>query len=229
MAVTTTQATGNTGHLDPTRVIEGTLEEYDRFAELIAGIDAAAWRTPTRCEGWQVRHVAAHVVGVATDAVAGGPLRTPEEQADQGADRSPAEQAVELRRCAATLRALSAGLDGDAWTSPSVAPDLTIGQGILTLWYDTYIHADDIRAALGLPTVPSDGLAASVEYLAWQLELLGYGPARLELDGLPPIDVGGSGGPRIGGDPHTFVLVATGRLDPAVLGLDGTVNIYREG
>jgi hypothetical protein len=29
------------------------------------------------------------------------------------------------------------------------------------------------------------------------------------------------------GDAHQFVLVATGRADPATLGLDETANVYR--
>jgi hypothetical protein len=31
----------------------------------------------------------------------------------------------------------------------------------------------------------------------------------------------------VSGDPYDFVLVATGRGDPATFGLDETVNIYR--
>ena len=37
----------------------------------------------------------------------------------------------------------------------------------------------------------------------------------------------GGGGRRITGDPLAFVLVATGRGDPAPSALDETVNIYR--
>jgi hypothetical protein len=40
------------------------------------------------------------------------------------------------------------------------------------------------------------------------------------------VDVG-AGGRRITGDPLAFVLAASGRTDPAALGLDPTVNIYR--
>ena len=34
------------------------------------------------------------------------------------------------------------------------------------------------------------------------------------------------GSRRVTGDPLSFVLAATGRADPAVLGLDPTVNVY---
>ena len=34
------------------------------------------------------------------------------------------------------------------------------------------------------------------------------------------------GGEKISGDPHQFLLVATGRADPSPLGLDESVNIF---
>ena len=62
--------------------------------------------------------------------------------------RPPARRrgcAPRSRRCAALLDVI----DDDAWAGPSGVPDLTLGEGVLTLWFDTYIHADDIRAAVG--------------------------------------------------------------------------------
>ena len=71
------------------------------------------------------------------------------------------------RRCAATRRPRSRpgcaprstsiqplldALDDDMWNGPSGVPDLTFGRGVLTLWYDAFVHADDIRAALGQPS-----------------------------------------------------------------------------
>jgi hypothetical protein len=49
--------------------------------------------------------------------------------------------------------------------------------------------------------------------------------ATLAFDGLPEFPVSG-GGRRIDGDALQFVLVATGREDPASLGLDASVNLY---
>jgi hypothetical protein len=46
------------------------------------------------------------------------------------------------------------------------------------------------------------------------------------LDGIESFDVSG-GGQTISGDPLAFVLAGTGRGDPAAIGLDETVNIYR--
>jgi hypothetical protein len=62
---------------------------------------------------------------------------------------SPAGAAARLRAATATLRALLEAIDDDVWNGPSGLPDLTLGEGVLTLWYDTYVHADDIRDAIG--------------------------------------------------------------------------------
>jgi hypothetical protein len=66
-----------------------------------------------------------------------------------------------------------------------------------------------------------------VAFLAMSLTNLGWGPATLVLDGMPPRDIGG-GGPTVTGDPYQFLLVASGRADPASLGLDASVNVYRD-
>ena len=123
------------------------------------------------------------------------------------------------------MRPLLGALDDGTWNGPSGVPDLTFGRGVLTLWYDAFVHADDIRAALGRPPETGPGLAASVEYLAGELTTRGWGPATLALAGLPRHDVG-AGGREVGGDPMQFVLVATGRAAPETMGLDPGVSIY---
>ncbi|WP_207008210.1 maleylpyruvate isomerase family mycothiol-dependent enzyme [Nocardioides aromaticivorans] len=40
-------------------------DEYARFADTVAGLDAAAWTRPTACTLWDVRQLTAHVVGMA--------------------------------------------------------------------------------------------------------------------------------------------------------------------
>jgi uncharacterized protein (TIGR03083 family) len=41
------------------------LEEYARFAALLASLGDAEWETATECPGWTVRQMARHVVGSA--------------------------------------------------------------------------------------------------------------------------------------------------------------------
>ena len=136
--------------------------------------------------------------------------------------------ADELRDLAAAGSATLAAIDDEAWKSPAPAGILpTLGDGVEALWYDAWLHADDIRAAAGLPAERSAGLRASVIHLAALLEAGGWGPATLALDGVEEVPVGSGSGRRVTGDPHQFVLVATGRADPATLGLDETANVYR--
>lgn len=213
------------------QVLRGTLDEWELFAELVAGLDDAQWSAPSRCAGWEARDVAAHVYGTAHDVLAGTVgQRTPEEEAAAHRHLSPRELAAELRAAVAALAPLVAGLDDEAtWAAPSPAPDLTIGEGVLALWYDTWIHGDDIRAAAGLPTVRGEGLKAAVAHVAEQLGKQGrWGPGRLALHGLPELRVGepNGGGHLVSAEPHHFVMVATGRAAASELGLEPEVNIY---
>jgi uncharacterized protein (TIGR03083 family) len=209
-----------------TDVARGVLDEYESFAALVESLDAKAWETPTRCTGFEVRDVAGHVIGLAEDVVKGVPgSRNAEEEAASVRGDTPAQAAARLRAVIESLRPLLDALDDDMWNGPSGVPDLTFGRGVLTLWYDAFVHADDIRAALGRPSESGPGLAASVEYLAGELTTRDWGPATLALDGLPRHDVSGGGG-EITGDPMQFVLVATGRAEPATMGLEPGVSIY---
>jgi len=204
----------------------GALAEYDAFAELIEGLTEKEWNAAARCTGWQARDVAGHVVGLAEDTAAGVPgSRNADEEAASVRHETPAGAAARLRTAIASLRALLDVIDDDAWNGPSGVPDLTLGEGVLTLWFDTYIHADDIRAAVGRPSARGDGLDASIAYLARQLTAKGWGPATLALDAGGRQDIGG-GGRELTGDAMQFALVATGRADPATMDLDPDVNIY---
>ena len=193
--------------LSRTHVSTGCLSEYEAFAALIEGLNDKQWNADTRCAGWQARDVAGHVIGLAVR------------------HESPAGAAARLRAATATLRALVDAIDDDVWNGPSGVPDLTLGEGVLTLWYDTYVHADDIRAAIGRTSERGPGLDATIAYLAGQLTAKHWGPATLALDEVSRHDVSG-GGPEITGDALQFALVATGRADASTIGLDGDVSIY---
>ncbi|HEY3095221.1 MAG TPA: maleylpyruvate isomerase family mycothiol-dependent enzyme [Acidimicrobiia bacterium] len=218
--------------LDRAEITTGILAELDNFGELIRPLDAGSLDTPSRCEGWTVRDVAGHMVGQMTDVVEGrldglgGPEATA-RQAQQRAGRSGEQLADELAEGRARAEEMLALFDDDAWNGPVGSDyDGTLGEGVLALWLDGYVHADDIRAALGMPSVRTAGLNAALHYVARDLGRAGWGPATLALDGVDVIDIGG-GGEKITGDPLEFVLVATGRTDPSTLGLDERVNIFR--
>jgi uncharacterized protein (TIGR03083 family) len=223
--------------LPRTDVTTGLLEELERFKALIQSLTPAEWGRPSRCTGWTVGDVAAHVVGGMADVAA---LRleglgTPEVTARQVAERhgrSPAEVADELGATIKATADLIGAFDDAAWAMQAPGGfDMTLGEGVEALWHDAWLHGEDIRSAVGRPSDRGEGMTASVSHIADVLTREGWGPAVLALDGLPEFSVSGGGnghgGSRFSGDPLVFVLAATGRADPGPLGLDESANIYR--
>jgi uncharacterized protein (TIGR03083 family) len=212
-------------------VVPGLVEELRGFEALIRPLNPDEWSTPTRCAGWKVSDVAGHVVGTIADIAAGRLEQltapdSPERQARERAGRSPEELADELVGAGKAMADIGEGIDDAAWAGPPpVAVPGTLGSAVEGIWYDTYVHADDIRDALGRPSERGPGLLAAVSHVVELLEDRGWGPATLKLDGMGPIAVRG-GGPDVRANPLMFVLVATGRAHPIELGLDHTVNIY---
>lgn len=212
-------------------VVEGFEQELARLEDLVRSLSEKQLSTPTRCEGWTVGDVAAHVAGSLADIMAGrfDGLGTPEVTAREVAERrgrTANELADELHDVAKQGADLLSTFNDEAWEGPAPTPAApSLGNGVEALWYDAYLHGEDIRAALGLPATSGAGLRAAVSHVAGILADRSWGPAIVALDGVEEFPVG-SGGTRITGDPLQFVLVATGREDPAVIGLDSTVNIY---
>ena len=213
-------------------VTAGFITELSRFEELIRSVDAKDWRSPSRCQGWTAADVAGHVTGQLADIVYGrfDGLGTPEvtqRQVDERKAKSPTEMADELAEVQKLGADILALFDDAAWAGPPPAglPG-TLGEGVEGLWFDAWMHADDIRDAIGRPSESGPGVRASVSHLADLLTQRGWGPATIAVRGLEEFNVSGGGGLRIEGDPIAFVLVASGRQDAATLGLDPSVNVY---
>jgi uncharacterized protein (TIGR03083 family) len=213
-------------------VTTGLQDEYGRFEELIRSLDADDLTQRSRCAGWTAGDVAAHVIGTMADITSGrfdrlNPEGT-QENVDERKGRSPAELADELQRVQKLGADILATFNDEVWEGPAPGDlGIPMGEGVEALWYDAYVHGEDIRAALGRPATTGPGLRASVSHVADLLTGREWGPATLALDGIEEFRVSGGGGRRVTGDPFEFVLVATGRSDPAAFGLDHTVNVYR--
>jgi len=214
-------------------VLPGFFAELAQVEQLIRSLDDRQWQAASRCEGWRVADVAAHVTGQLVDITDGRleGLGTPEATEREVAERrhlTPAQLADELHGAAEKAAALGATFTDEAWKGPAptdVVP--TLGEGIEGLWYDAWVHGDDMRSASDLTPDRGPGLRASVFHLTTLLDRKGWGPATLALDGMEEIPVGSGGGRRVTGDARRFVLAAAGRADPAPLDLDESVNIYR--
>ena len=200
--------------LDRATVAEGLLGEYDHYLALLRDIAPPDEAKGTRCGGWTVHDVLGHVVGLASDSFAGRVGRfTPDQQAEMRRDLTAADLADELDQALLLGAPLLRQADDEQWAGPSGAPDLTLGEGVLTLWFDAWVHRDDVRAALGQEPDAGRGLDAAFTYVRWALDRAGWQPpAGVDVDGL---------------DRYTFVLAATGRAAPEPLGLDPSVNLYR--
>ena len=180
-------------------VVPGLLAEYQSFGELIGGLSDAEWSSPSRCEGWRVADVAAHVVGQTTDVVnfrLDG-LGTPEvtsRQVEERRGRTARELADELESSAKLAGDLASSFDESAWEAPG-PPGVrgTLGFGVEALWFDTYLHGDDIRSALGLPTLKGPGIRPSLSHISQELTELGWGPADLAFEGFEKFPVSGGG------------------------------------
>jgi uncharacterized protein (TIGR03083 family) len=210
------------------------ISEYGEFADLLDSLSDEQWQSPSRCEGWRVADVAAHVVGTLSDVTAFrlDGLGTPEvtaRQVDERRGASARDLADELRTATKTAGELAEGFDDDAYAAEGPQGNgQTLGFGLESLWFDTYMHGDDIRAAVGASTTSVSGLAPSVSHVTQVLSQQGWTPATVRLTGLDEFEVsGGDPGRLVSGDPMQFILVSTGRADPATMGLDPAVNIYR--
>jgi uncharacterized protein (TIGR03083 family) len=212
---------------DRVRTITGLLDEYGSFAELIGALNGSDLARETRCTGWQVRDVAGHVVGQALDAVSGTiGTRTPEEQAAALRGESPTALAARLHSAMDSVARLATAFDDAAWSAPSPVPGLTLGQGVHALLNDAYVHGDDVRAALGLPFEAGPGLHASLDFVLGALlrdDAVAAEPAVARLLGVSVSHFPRQTGMAV----HEFLLAATGRGDPAGLGLPDSVNIFR--
>jgi uncharacterized protein (TIGR03083 family) len=216
----------------PAQVQAGVARCGALTAELLRGLNGHAWEKPSRCAGWQARDVAGHLTGLFADVAAGrldgqGRPEVTARQARAYRGHRPAELADVLAAAVRDCTAAIGLIDDERWNAP--APGDFPGplrRAMLVLWYELYVHGDDIRQAAGIPPDTGEGLRASVAHVCETLGLWGWGPATVALDGLTELPVRG-GGRRVTGNPLQFLLAATGRTDPARIGLDDRVNIYR--
>jgi uncharacterized protein (TIGR03083 family) len=219
--------------LDREAVLAGISNELRTFQELVSSLKVDTLDTPSRCAGWTVADIAGHVVGTAVDITQGrlegqGTVAVTQRQVQERAGRTAQELTDELASAGPVLSALLASLPEEAWERPAPNdPDYSLGFAVEAIWYDAYVHGDDIRDALGLSSARGAGLRAAVHHVAGHLEHRAWGSATLVLNGIERIQIGG-GGSEIIGDPLEFVLAATGRVEPSVIGLDPTIDVYAD-
>lgn len=203
--------------LPRTDVSNGLVDELHTFEALVRSLSQAELDTPSRCTGWTVGDVARHVIGTMADVTAGrlDGLGSPEVTAREVAERSGRSAAELADECAATAAASEALLqvfDDAAWSSPSPGGfEGTLGDGVEALWYDTWLHADDIRSAIGRPSEIGSGIRVALSHVETELHKHDWSGEVPNADDSSAL---------------AFVLAATGRADAGSLGANAPVNLY---
>jgi len=203
--------------LPRTDISEGLVNQLANFEDLLRSLSPAELDSPSRCDGWTVGDVARHVVGQMADVMAGrlDGLGTDEVTAREVAERA-GRSATELAdECAEVARG-SAGLlsifDDAAWNGPAGGGyEGTLGDGVEALWYDAWLHGNDIRSSLDRPADVGDGMRAALSHVGFELS------KRDWIGEVPAID-----------DPAAmgFILAATGRADATSMGANAPIDIY---
>ncbi len=162
-------------------VVPGLLVEFGEFEALVRSLSEAELKSPSRCTGWSAGDVAGHVIGQTADITAGRfeGLGTPEvtaRQVEERRGRTPEELADELAAATAIAAEILASFDDAAWAGPSPTGGGTLGDGVESLWFDAWLHAEDIRDATGRPTETSPAIRASISHIAQQLTEQGWRP-----------------------------------------------------
>ena len=105
-------------------ITTGLVTEYERFGDLLRSLSAGELSRPTRCTGWTVGDVGAHVVGTMADITAGKfeGLGTPEvtqREVDERKGRSGDELADEMEQVRKIGIDLMAAFDDESWNGPA--------------------------------------------------------------------------------------------------------------
>jgi uncharacterized protein (TIGR03083 family) len=141
--------------MDSETIWRHTDEQRGVLADMLDGIDTARWSTPSLCEGWTVRDVAAHLTQshmskprMLIEAVRSGfRFNAMVHRVAKEDTRSPAQLATALR-----------GMRG----SRKRPPGTTVCDPLM----DVLVHGQDIAVPLGIDLpMPADAAAAAAQRL----------------------------------------------------------------
>ena len=186
--------------------------EREGFADYLAGLLPEQWSSPSLCDGWSVRDVAAHCVsfeGVPPRGLVSrflkGRLQTDRINAlavADLADRST-DDIVALLRDNAEPHGLGAGFGGRI---------------ALT---DNMIHQQDIRRPLGTPrTIPHQRLGVALNFVRYAPTIRGAWQARGLRLIATDLDWSYGKGPEVRGPGEALLMIMAGRA-AALRDLDG--------
>jgi uncharacterized protein (TIGR03083 family) len=233
------------------RIAQELRAERESLTAYLEGLPEAAWDKQSLCEGWTVKEVMAHAVGIAADVAnrrldGVGTDEANQRQVDERKDRTPREILDEWATEGKLLEDGILELDDAFWTAP-YTDNFTVGDALQRMVEDIWTHGQDIRIPLGDDTTAGPALTSTLEVIA--RDMLNRLPLHAPSIGEVKLEAGDFSGEATGpgtekvtvsGDPITLGLVGTGRIsledaiadgelkvEPSVPdGLSHAINIY---
>lgn len=160
-------------------VVDDLTAASDELDDLVAGLDEAAWATPTPAEGWTIAHQVAHLswtddiaAVAATDPAAfddlvrsagADPLGFVDAAADEGASVAPADL-LDRWRAARTRLAQALIEVPDGAKIPWFGPPMSATSMATARLMETWAHGLDVADALGV-TLPQTDRIRSVAHI----------------------------------------------------------------
>lgn len=170
---------------DPTDVLRPLVGQRRRLETTLASLTPDQWAAPSRCSGWSVRDVVAHLAGInplfvhsAVAGLAGEPTRlmqqfdpaaTPPLMVDAMGEMQPEEVLELFVSTNDDLFTMVERLTEEQWSTPaeSVPGDVTIRLLMSHALWDAWVHERDIVLPLNItPTVETEEVTASLRYVA---------------------------------------------------------------
>jgi uncharacterized protein (TIGR03083 family) len=186
-------------------VFAAVADERRQIADVIDGLDEAQLASPSLCEGWDIRTVAAHLVSVFADsfwvfqatALRRRSLASAiDDLARRGAQHSADDIAATLRR------------NADYPLSPPVF-------GPLDPLADILVHSGDIRIPLGLPFSPRpERTELALDFLTrpWRIGFVPRGRLRGLRLCANDVDRSWGAGLEVRGPAAALMMAAAGRI-----------------
>ena len=203
-------------------VMDYALSSRDGLADelLAAGPDA-----PTLCEGWEARHLAAHLLlrehSVWAAGIIGGPLR-------RGMERRLEALADEANTPAAFARLVSRFRAGPGKISPRRSARIDNAANVI----EYFVHTEDVRRARD--RWAPRALETGYEEKLWQLLIqragmmysgAGVGVILVRADGRRSRVARGANSVAIFGETGELVMHANGRTEHALVSFEGSPEV----
>jgi len=199
--------------------------QHTELAEIVDGCKDDDWERPTRCVGWDVASVLAHLA--LTDEFATASARGELDGYSDGVLGSRENQTVSVDAAAAAQVDAERGKGGDAirrrWHDASetlrvalragdphqrvtwVAGKLSLQTLATTRLSECWIHTGDIASALGITLAPTDRLQY-IARLAWRTLPYAFERADLAMNGPVALELIGPNGEQWRFDPDRPAL-----------------------